>query len=101
MYKGTTPTIIFSFSDFDPTTAAKVIVTFSNGGRQPFLEVETEDLEITASTISLWLSQEQSLQMPAGNVNVQINFLFEDGQRAATNIQSIPWTPNLHSEVMT
>lgn len=101
MYKGTTPTIIFTFEDFDPTTAEKVVVTFSNGLRQPFLEVETEDLEITANSISLWLSQAQSFAMPAGTVNVQVNFLFEDGQRAATNIQTITWEPNLHKEVMT
>lgn len=99
MYKGTTPTIIFTFEDFDPTTAEKVVVTFSNGPK-PFLEVETEDLEITENSISLWLSQAQSFAMPAGTVNVQINFLFEDGQRAATNIQTITWTPNLHKEVM-
>lgn len=96
MYKGTTPTFIFSFADFDPTTADKVIVTFSNG-----LEVTEEDLDITSEAISLWLDQPQTLAMPAGNVNVQINFLFADGQRVATNIQTVVWNKNLHNEVMT
>lgn len=96
MYRGTTPTITFTFEDFDPTTAAKIIVTFSNG-----LELSGEDLDVSADSISCWLSQAQSLQMPRGNVSVQINFLFADGKRAATEIKTINWDRNLHNEVMT
>lgn len=95
MYKGTTPTIIFMFTDFDPTTADKVTVSFSNG-----LNITEENLDITADSISLWLSQEQTLAMPKGNVSVQINFLFEDGQRVATNKQNIDFNSNLLNEVM-
>lgn len=95
MYKGTTPTFIFTFTNFDPTTAEKVIVSFSNG-----LEVTEEDLDITSDSISLWLDQAQTLAMPKGNVIVQINFLFPDGQRAATNKQSVSWDSNLYNEVM-
>lgn len=96
MYKGTTPTFIFSFTDFDPTTAEKIIVSFSNG-----LEVTEEDLDVTSDSISLWLDQAQTLAMPNGNVNVQINFLFADGQRVASNVQTVVWNRNLHNEVMT
>lgn len=95
MYKGTTPTFIFTFSDFDPTTAEKIIVTFSNG-----LEITEEDLDVTAESISLWLDQSQTLKMPQGNVSVQINFLFADGQRVASTVQTIVWNRNLHNEVM-
>lgn len=95
MYKGTTPTLIFTFTDFDPTTAEKIIVTFSNG-----LELTEEDIDVTSDSISVWLSQEQSLAMPTSTVSVQINFLFEDGQRVASTVGQINWNRNLHNEVM-
>lgn len=97
MYKGTTPTFIFTFSDFDPTTAEQIIVTFSNG-----LEIMSgnETMEVTTNRISLWLDQTQTLAMPNGNVNVQINFLLADGNRVATNVQTLVWSKNLHNEVM-
>ena len=93
--KGTTPTFVFSFTDFDPTTAEKIIASFSNG-----LEITEADMDITTESISVWLSQEQSLSMPQGGVTVQINFLFADGQRVATSAEKIDWENNLHNEVM-
>lgn len=97
MYKGTTPTFIFTFTNFDPTEAAQIIVTFSNG-----LEIMSgsENMEVTTNRISLWLDQSQTLAMPHGNVNVQINFLLGDGNRVATNVQTLVWSNNLHNEVM-
>ena len=95
MYKGTTPTFIFSFADFDPTEAEKIIVSFSNG-----LEITEEDLDVTSDSISLWLDQAQTLSMPTGDVTVQINFLFADGQRVATNKTKVNFDRNLHNEVM-
>ena len=93
--KGTTPTIIFKFTGFDPTTAEKVIVTFSNG-----LEITEADMDITSTQISVWLSQEQTLNMLQGTTTVQVNFLFADGQRVATRPERIEWDKNLHNEVM-
>lgn len=97
MYKGTTPTFIFTFTNFDPTEADQIIVTFSNG-----LEIMSgsENMEVTTNRISLWLDQTQTLSMPNGNVNVQINFLLGDGNRVATNVQTLVWSKNLHNEVM-
>ena len=93
--KGTTPTIIFTFKDFDPTEAEKVIVSFSNG-----LEITEADMDFTSTSISVWLSQEQTLAMMQGSTTVQVNFLFQDGQRVATQPERIEWAKNLHNEVM-
>lgn len=95
MYKGTTPTFTFTFTNFDPTTADKIIVSFGNG-----LDITDENLNVTSNSIACWLSQEQSLRMPNGNVKVQINFLFSDGQRTASVPKVIEWNPNLYNEVM-
>ena len=93
--KGTTPTFTFTFTDFDPTTAEKVIVSFSNG-----LEITESDMDFTSTSISIWLSQEQTLQVIESSSTVQINFLFADGQRVATQPERIEWAKNLHDEVM-
>lgn len=93
--KGTTPTIVFKFTGFDPTEAEKILVTFSNG-----LEIDEEYMDITTKSISVWLSQEQTLAMMQGSTTVQVNFLFQDGQRVATQPERIEWSNNLHNEVM-
>lgn len=100
MYKGTTPTFIFTFpEDFDPTDASKIIVTLSAKG-VPVLEKTGEDLTVDATTVSVYLSQEESFRMPVGEVQAQINLLYADGSRVATNIARIDWSRNLHGEVM-
>lgn len=93
--RGTTPTIIFTFTDFDPTEASKIIVSFSSG-----LEITQDDMDVTSNSISVWLSQRQTLDMSNNAESVQINFLYSDGQRAATRKKRIEWDENLHCEVM-
>ena len=100
MYTGTTPTLTFTFADFDPSDADSVILTFSVGNR-PFLELDEGDLTITSSAISVALTQAQTLAFPLGSVRCQINFLFDDGSRAATDIVHINIFQNLHSAEMT
>lgn len=99
MYKGTTPTITFTFSDFDPSRAEKIIVTFKTGGTTT-MEFENDDLTITESAISLYLTQEQTLNFRHGDMSVQINFKFADGSRCATQKKTISWEENLHNEVI-
>lgn len=101
MFKGTTPTFIFTLpNDFDATDASKIIVTLS-AKNVPVIEKTGKDLEVTEHTISVYLSQEETFRMPVGDVQAQINFLYADGSRVATNIVRIEWSRNLHNEVMT
>ena len=100
MYKGTTPTLIFEFPNtFDVTDASVVLVTISAKG-QTLIELTGEDIDIEEHSVSCWLSQEQTLAMPVGEVSAQINLLYDDGQRVATNICKFDWQKNLHNEVM-
>lgn len=101
MYKGTTPTIIFTFADFDPTTADRIILTISADKRTPILEIDKTDMTVDSESVSIWLSQEDTLSFPVGRVFAQFNFVFADGQRVASNIATIEWNRNLHSEVIT
>ena len=101
MYKGTTPTFTFTFpEDFDPSLASDILLTFSADRRHPILEIEREEMTISDGTISVWLSQEQTVKFPTGNVYVQFNFDYSDGNRVASIIQTIVWNRNLHSEVI-
>lgn len=100
MYKGTTPTFVFTFADFDPTTADRIILTISADKRTPILEIDKTDMTVDSESISIWLSQEETLAFPVGNIYCQFNFVFEDGQRVASNIGTIVWNRNLHSEVI-
>lgn len=101
MYKGTTPTLIFTFpSTFDVTDAEKVLVTIAAKG-VPNIELTDEDIDVAEHSVSVWLSQEQTLSLPVGYAQAQINLLYADGQRAATNIVRFEWSQNLHNEVMT
>lgn len=98
--RGTTPTFVFTFQqDFDPTAASKVIVTIGSNG-QAILEKTDTDLVIDATSISVYLTQAETLAMPYSAVSAQINFLYGDGSRVATEIMQIPWGSNLHNEVM-
>lgn len=49
MYKGTTPTITFRFpSDFDPSLASKIILTFSaNEHMPPLFELSQDSMIIS------------------------------------------------------
>lgn len=95
IYRGATPTLIFTFEDFDPTTAEKIILSFSNG-----LDITEEDMDITADSISVWLTQEQTLGMRPDTILAQFNFLFADGQRVPSEKKHIIWDENLYNEVM-
>lgn len=101
MYKGTTPTIIFSFPEtFDVTDASQVLVTISDRRGCPLVELTGDSIDVAEHSVSCWLSQEQTLMMPTGDAYAQINMLYADGQRAATNIVRFEWSRNLHMEVM-
>lgn len=100
MYKGTTPTLTFTFTDCDPTLAESIIVTIAKQG-VTVLEKATSALTITETSVSFKLSQEETLAFPTGEVQCQINLLYSDGSRVATNIVKVDWSKNLHGEVMT
>lgn len=98
--RGTTPTFIFTFpQDFDPTEASSVLLTIS-AGSTPIVEKTEADLVIDTTSVSVYLSQAETLAMPYSAVSAQINFLYGDGSRVATEIMTIPWGSNLHNEVM-
>ena len=103
MYTGTTPTYTLTFEDVDLTTASAVAVTICDPRRNVIVELDTDDLVITETTIQFTLTQEQTLALPNGTCLMQVNFTYADGERmarACSNIVQIDFKANLKLEVM-
>lgn len=101
MIRGTTPTFTFTIrnEDIDLGAAENVYVTLAQGSK--LIEKTGADLEIETRTVSVFLTQKESLQLLEGsNCEVQINwtYLDLDGEtirRAATKVKSIPISKQL------
>lgn len=101
MYKGTTPTFIFTFPpNFDPSQASSIVLTFSSNKKDAILEKTKNDLVVDSSSVTAYLSQEETLSIPVGRVYCQINFVYDDGSRLPTNVQVITLDNNLHNRVI-
>lgn len=100
MYRGTTPTFELKINDenIDLTEADNVYVTFrTKKGKSTYTG---EALEVTEQQVDVYLTQEQTLAFPTGIVEVQINWTYENGKRACTNIARIVVSENLIEEVL-
>ena len=75
MRRGTTPFLTFGVP-FDPTTAKRLWITFSQGGREVFT-VEEENCTFKGHVICVKLSQIQTLSLAANKtLEMQIRVLF-------------------------
>lgn len=92
MYRGTTPTLIFDlsanktlvFDNFD-----EVWVTLKKGVYEVTWDLAKCVLDSVAKTISITLTQEETLALPKPVVNAQIRILLNNGSALATNIAEI------------
>lgn len=100
MIRGTTPTFELKINDetVDLTGADNVYVTFATNGWS--ITKTGADLDVFAQQVDVYLSQEETLAFPKGDVDVQINWTFDDGKRACTTIASVKVTRNLIERVL-
>lgn len=98
IYTGTTPTYVLTFKGVDFTQADEIVVTISDMNETTLLELTPE---ATETTLSFSLTQEQTLAMPIGSCLIQVNWLYDGGnKRAASNKAKIDFKKNLKHEVM-
>ena len=99
MIRGTTPTFKLKIDpSVDLTEAENVYVSFS---QQNVTLVKTgEDISVTAHEVDVYLSQEETLKFNVGNLGIQLNWTYEGGQRACTNIVSVVVGANLIGKVL-
>ena len=99
MVRATTPTFELTFEDIDLTEAAEVLVTIKQGDVE--LTKSGDDLTVTATTISVFLSQGETLLFTSGRkAEIQANFVYLDNTRACSNIASVAVDRNLLAEVV-
>lgn len=104
MYQGTTPSLLFNVLGYD-LTSATVFVTFMRKKNELLtktgdaLSCAYDDVENYTSVICR-LSQEETLAMKQGAAQVQIRFIYENGQAHATNKASIEIESVLYPEVI-
>lgn len=103
MYRATTPTITFRFPEnIDMTQASDVKVTFKSKRYGYELTKEADDLIVEEHSVSVLLSQEETLEFGLGSSEAQINWLYNEGtvtKRACSNIVALTINDNLLNEV--
>lgn len=85
MRRGTTPIHTFT-TDIDLTDAEVIYITYEQTGAV-VMEKQKEDLTITADSISVKLTQEETLTFTLGKpVEMQIRAKFADGTAVASQV---------------
>lgn len=97
MRRGSTPTNTFTV-DID-LTGATIIVSYEQKG-VIILEKTGSDLTVTADSITLSLSQEDTLKFNTGEVSIQIRYVFPNGAADASNIIRTTFERIIHDGVI-
>ena len=89
--RGSTPTYVLKLKDeyaekVDLTLANHVYVTFEQGKYE--LRKQDGDLEVTSNTITLHLTQAETLSFKKGTVSIEINVTYDEGGRAISETYS-------------
>lgn len=96
MYRGVTPTLTLTFPEGTDFSGSDVYVSLSDQKRNELIRMENPPIE--DNVISIFLTQEQTLALPA-YVLIQVNWTYGN-KRACSNIVSIDTKRNLISEVL-
>ena len=93
--RGTTPTVICTFDQpgLDLTEANNVYVTFSSNLKS--VTKCGEDLVIEPNRVSVYLSQKDTLGFQLDEVEVQVNWTYDDMKRSGSSIEIIAVDRNL------
>lgn len=100
MITGTTPTFKLKLAEptVDLTEAINVYASFSQNNVK--IIKSTESLDITPNEVDVYLTQEETLKFSEGTLDIQLNWTYEDGSRAATYKTSIEVENNLIGKVL-
>lgn len=101
MYRGTTPTIVFNVNfDIDFSLVKQVWATFKSQTVEITKDLEQVELDNDNKTVSVKLSQTETLQFSNQHVETQLRFLLDDGTAYATNIVKLPMNAVLKGGVI-
>ena len=99
MVQATTPTFVLTLPNtVDLSLAENVYFSLKQGANSI---VKTGDaLVIDGQTVSVYLSQEETLPFFGGIARLQLNWTYDNGSRACSKIVSVPVGDNLLKEVL-
>ena len=88
IYRGTTPTIILSVKnkDFDMSTISICHVTIQNDNGKNKKVFENPIIDVENKTISVELTQQDTLDYEYGNINLQVKIKLTSGRVIASRI---------------
>ena len=89
MYRGTTPTIQINVNDTDDLTLYKSIYITFKQMPSVMIEKTKDEIVVEPNTITVQLSQEDTLQFKPGEVMVQLRAVDESGMAIASKITTI------------
>lgn len=99
MVQATTPTFVLTLPDtVDLSQAANIY--FSLRQKNVIIEKTDDDLTVDGQTVSVYLSQAETLQLVPGAAQIQLNWTYANSARACSNIVSVQVTENLLKEVV-
>ena len=100
MVRGTTPTfkLVLNDENVDLTSATNVYVTFCQNGIN--LTKTGDDIEVLEKEVDVYLNQQETLNFHSNIVEIQVNWTYDDGKRACSNIAKILVGRNLLNEVI-
>lgn len=102
MYRATTPTITIKVPDVDMTQATNLVATIRSNRSGNSFNKFMDDLNVSEHEVAIFLTQEESLMLPVGDVSVMLNWLYNEGtttKRACTEEVVIKVKDNLFNEV--
>lgn len=99
MYQATTPTFVLTLPNTVDLTEAETVM-FSL--RQGFYALDKigADLTVEAQTVSVYLTQAETLALKSGLAQMQLNWTYSDGSRACSDIVNVSINPNLYKAVI-
>lgn len=106
MYRGTTPTVTLTVDGMDLTALSSLYITFrqNEGSLTPKTLTKRngdEGVSVTSDTVTVKLTQKDTLGFSPGTVRVQLRGLMPDGTAVASSIKDFPaWQILLEGEIL-
>lgn len=96
----TTPTLTLTFTDedLDLTTASNVYVTLKQN--DSIVSKSGTSVTVSPKQIVTVLSQSDTIQFSEGFADIQANWVYQNGKRACSNVQSIKMSRQLLKAVI-
>lgn len=98
--RGTTPTLVFTLPN-DVSTSGMTALVFKIVQNEKWIKREgLTQFNLTMHGIEVTLTQAETLKFYEGRAEMQLNWMYENGARAASTDIDVTFLRNLHSEVM-